>query len=235
VTPLQVSEAGIVDFGVTEAILPGSADIGHIGDGGLGDGTGRIGPIRPRADVLDVRRAAGTDKRDATRINADAIEPAVLDALASFYRDHYRLIADAVIRAQARHLAGKDNQRAELAAVEAELTKINQAIDRYLNAFENSTLEEEDLAARLAPVKIKTKQFRTRRDELADQLTDVPQPLPQEALARGRRPHLRVHHQRHRQPAESPHRSPDRRDQDYRGRPHHPRPKIRFEWVIASS
>src|SRR5690606_37370569 len=91
-----------------------------------------------------------TDKCDATRINADAIEPAVLDALSCFYRNHYRLIADAVIRAQAQHLAGEDNQRAELATVEAELTKTNQAIDRYLNAFENGTLEEEDLATRLA-------------------------------------------------------------------------------------
>ena len=124
-----------------------------------------------------------TDKCDATRINADAIEPAVLDALSNFYRDHYRLIADAVIRAQAQHLAGEDNQRAELASVEAELNKTNQSIDRYLNAFENGTLEEEDLAARLAGLKVKTKQLRSRRDELTDQLTDVPQPLPKAALS----------------------------------------------------
>ncbi len=124
-----------------------------------------------------------TDKCDATRINADAIEPAVLDALSSFYRDHHRLIADAITRAQAQHLAGEDNQRAELATIEAELTKTNQAIDRYLGAFENGTLDEEDLASRLATLKTKTKQLRTRRDELADQLTDAPQPLPKEALA----------------------------------------------------
>jgi site-specific DNA recombinase len=107
----------------------------------------------------------------------------VLDALSTFYRDHYRLIADAVIRAQAQHLAGEDNQRTELATVEAELTKTNQTIDGYLNAFENGTLGEEDLATRLATLKIKTKQLRTRRDELVDQLTDLPQPLPKEALA----------------------------------------------------
>lgn len=54
VTPLQVSEAAVVDFEVTDHILPGSADIGHIGDGGLGDGTGRIGPIRIPAESLEL-------------------------------------------------------------------------------------------------------------------------------------------------------------------------------------
>ena len=43
-------------------------------------------------------------------------------------------------------------------------------------------MEEEDLAARLAGLKVKTKQLRSRRDELADQITDVPQPLPKAAL-----------------------------------------------------
>ena len=123
-----------------------------------------------------------TDKCSATRINADSIEPAVLDALRSFYREHYRLIAEAVIRAQAQHLAGEDNQRAELATVEAELNKANQSIDRYLNAFENGSLQEDDLATRLAGLKVKTKQLRTRRDELTDQLTDAPQPLPETEL-----------------------------------------------------
>ncbi|WP_308200332.1 recombinase family protein [Kibdelosporangium philippinense] len=128
------------------------------------------------------RNRYDTTKCDATRINADSIETAVLNGLSSFYRDHYQLIADAVTRHQAQHLAGEDNQRAELATVEAELTKTNQAIDRYLNAFENGTLEEDDLAARLATLKTKTKQLRARRDELADQLADAPQPVPKAAL-----------------------------------------------------
>lgn len=129
------------------------------------------------------RNRYDTTKCNTTRINADSIESAVLNGLSSFYRNHYWLIANAVTRAQAQHLAGEDNQRAELATVEAELTKTNQAIDRYLNAFENGTLEEDDLAARLSTIKIKTKQLRARRDELADQLTDAPQPVPKATLA----------------------------------------------------
>lgn len=61
-----------------------------------------------------------TEKCDATRINADAVEPAVLEALGSFYRDHHSLIADAFTRAQAQHLASQDNQRDELGSVEAD-------------------------------------------------------------------------------------------------------------------
>jgi site-specific DNA recombinase len=123
-----------------------------------------------------------TAKCDATRINADAIEPAVLHALASFYRDHHQLIAEAVTSAQAQHLAGEDNQRAELAAIEVDLNKTNQSIDRYLNAFENGTLDEDDLASRLAGLKVKCKQLRTRRDELNEWITDVPTAPPVASL-----------------------------------------------------
>jgi site-specific DNA recombinase len=121
-------------------------------------------------------------KCDATRINADAVEPAVLTSLSSFYREHYRLIADAIVRAQAQHMAGEDHQRAELAAVEAELNKANQAIDRYLSAFENGKLEEDDLASRLAGLKAKTKQLRNRHDELISELADAPKALPEADL-----------------------------------------------------
>lgn len=119
---------------------------------------------------------------DATRINADTIEPAVLEALSSFYRDHHTLITDAVTRAQAQHLAAEDTQRAELTTVQTELIKTNHAIDRYLTAFENGTLQEDDLATRLAGLKTKTQQLRTRHDELTNQLIDTPQPLPPATL-----------------------------------------------------
>ncbi|WP_038520375.1 hypothetical protein [Amycolatopsis japonica] len=56
--------------------------------------------------------------------------------------------------------------------------KTNQSIDRYLNAFENGTLDEDDLASRFAGLKAKSKQLRTRRDELTDKITDVPAAPP---------------------------------------------------------
>jgi site-specific DNA recombinase len=115
-------------------------------------------------------------KCEAPRINADALEAAVFDALGGFYRDQHQLIAEAIDRAQAQHLAGREEQRAELAAVEAGLARRERAIDRYLTAFENGTLDEELLAERLAGLRDKVKRLRTRRDELTELISDVPAP-----------------------------------------------------------
>ncbi len=120
-----------------------------------------------------------TSRCNAPRINADALEAAVFDALSGFYRDQRQLIAEAIDRAQAQHLAGRREQRAELTTVEAELARLDRAIDRYLTAFENGTLEEELLAERLTGLRDKGKRLRTRRDELTEQIADLPaQPEP---------------------------------------------------------
>lgn len=63
-----------------------------------------------------------------------------------------------------------------------DLRKTNQSIDRYLNAFENGKLDEDDLASRFAGLKVKSKQLRTRRDELTDKITDVPAAPPAASL-----------------------------------------------------
>jgi site-specific DNA recombinase len=118
----------------------------------------------------------------AQRIDADAIEDAVTDALASFYRSQHALIADAIAAAQAIHAAPEEGRRAELAATEHELARTGAALDRYLPAFEDGTLDPEDLAGRLAQLKARSHQLRARRDELASGLTDVPAPPPPAAL-----------------------------------------------------
>ncbi len=51
----------------------------------------------------------------ASRLDADAVERAVITALGAFYRDQHGLIADAIAQAQASHAAAKDGHRAELA------------------------------------------------------------------------------------------------------------------------
>lgn len=92
----------------------------------------------------------------ATRLDADAVEHAVLAVLAGFYCNQHALIADAITAAQANHAAAQDGHRAELAAADRELARTGAAIDRYLAAFENGTLDPEDLAVRLARLKAKT-------------------------------------------------------------------------------
>jgi site-specific DNA recombinase len=122
-----------------------------------------------------------TTKCDGHRINADAVEQAVLDALASFYRDHHTLIADAVAEAQRQHRAGHDTQQAELASVEAKITETNGKIDRYLTAFENGTLDEELVGQRLAELRATSKQLHARREELAAAL-DAEPTVPEAAM-----------------------------------------------------
>jgi site-specific DNA recombinase len=110
---------------------------------------------------------------NASRLDADAIEDAVLAALVGFYRDQHDLIADAITAAQANHAAGQHYRRAELAATERDLARTGAAIDRYLVAFENGTLDPEDLAGRLAKLRARSGQLRARQDELAGQVASV--------------------------------------------------------------
>jgi site-specific DNA recombinase len=107
-------------------------------------------------------------------LNADAVDAAVLDALAGFYRTRHDLIADAVTHEQTQHRAAHADRHAELATVENEITKTGVAIDRYLTAFERGTMDEELVADRLTKLRAKTKQIRVRRDELTLALDDEP-------------------------------------------------------------
>ena len=120
----------------------------------------------------------------AARLDSDAVEHAVIGALASFYRDQHDLIADAITAAQASHAAAQDGRRAELAATEHDLARTARAIDRYLAAFENGTLDPEDLADRLAQLKARSCQLRARRDELAGDVAAIPTAPPATALRR---------------------------------------------------
>jgi site-specific DNA recombinase len=102
------------------------------------------------------------------------VDTAILDALAGFYRDQHTLITDAITDAQRQHQAAHADRHAELATVDAELTKTGQAIDRYLAAFERGTINEELVTERLIELRDKTKQLRLRHDELTLTLDDHP-------------------------------------------------------------
>ncbi|GGU47098.1 recombinase family protein [Lentzea flava] len=113
-------------------------------------------------------------KCDFTRLNADAVDTAVLNALTTFYRTRHDLIADAITHEQKQHQAAHADRHAELTAVDNELTKTGTAIDRYLTAFERGTINQELVAGRLTELRAKSKQLRVRRDELTLTLDDEP-------------------------------------------------------------
>ncbi len=123
-----------------------------------------------------------TAKCDQPRMDADAVDRAVLDALVSFYSTQRGLIQDAVGLARGRHQAKHGDRRAELAAVDAELSKCAQSIDRYLAAFERGSLDGELLSERLAELRASAGRLRDRRDGLAQALDDVPEAPASEAL-----------------------------------------------------
>jgi site-specific DNA recombinase len=93
-----------------------------------------------------------------------------------------RLDADAIAQAQASHAATADGKRAELAAAERELARTSAATDRYLAAFENGSLDPEDLAPRLAHLKAWTAQLHARHHELAAQIAAAPTAPPAATL-----------------------------------------------------
>lgn len=114
------------------------------------------------------------NKCDFKRLNADAVDAAVLDALAGFHRTQHDLIAHAITHEQTQHQAANADRNAELTTIENEITKTGQAIDRYLTAFERGTMDEDLLTHRLTELRTKTKQLRARRDELTPALDDAP-------------------------------------------------------------
>ncbi|MFE3254590.1 recombinase zinc beta ribbon domain-containing protein [Nocardia sp. NPDC059091] len=115
-----------------------------------------------------------TDKCDFTRLDADSVDAAVLEALSNFYRTRHDLISQAIHAQKRHHRDASSDTRAELATISAELAKAQQAIDRYLNAFENGTLDPELLAGRLGELRTKTTQLATRRDQLTAALASEP-------------------------------------------------------------
>ena len=95
VTPLQLSEAGAVDLVVTDHILPGCADIGHTGDGCLGDGTGEFGLIA-RSRAGPTRRSAHRIRSARRRVDAARLEdllaqPDLPDLTAPWTPEDWRL------------------------------------------------------------------------------------------------------------------------------------------------
>jgi site-specific DNA recombinase len=135
--------------------------------------TGRQGR-KYRYYTCFTRNRYGSDRCDAPRLDADAIDHAVLEALAGFYREQHTLIADAIKRAQQAHRNARGDLRAELATVDTELTQTDRAIDRYLTAFERGTLDEETIGERLAKLRTQQKQLRNRHTELTDQIAREP-------------------------------------------------------------
>lgn len=111
-------------------------------------------------------------------IDADLLDQAIQQALIDFYSRTD--IIDAAVSAVLAHRAEGEHQREEeLKAVTGQITTTQAAIDRYLTAFENGTLDERACGHRVRDLTVKLDQLRTRRDELTEQTaTPIASPSP---------------------------------------------------------
>lgn len=114
------------------------------------------------------RAQYGTGNRACrgSRVRADHLEEAVIDALVAAYDD-----LDLFERAIDRAVEEVDRQQPqladELASVEAQIRDTTAAIDRYLRAFESGTMPDTVCAPRLEELSERRQKLSDYRDELA--------------------------------------------------------------------
>jgi len=78
-------------------------------------------------------------------------------------------VAEAELRARIRH----DRHQGELAALDAELAKVESGIDRYLRAFETGTMPETVCGERVKTLAAQSSALRSRQEELADEMDNA--------------------------------------------------------------
>ncbi len=129
-------------------------------------GTSAVGNrYRYRYYTCFTRQRYGTKYCDAERLPAEELDAAVLDALLHVY-ERTDLFDKAVAAARRRARSERCNHEQELAVVDAGITKAEDAIERYLSAFESATLSEAQCGKRLEGLATKVRDLRDRREEL---------------------------------------------------------------------
>ena len=152
-------------------------------------GTAATGKLRRyRYYTCFARTRYGPAGCTAARIDADLLDRAVQQALIDFY-SRTDFISAAIAAEQTRRADGNHRHHAELHTMTGKITATEKAIDRYLTAFENGTLDERACGHRIRDLTIKLDQLRTRRDEL-NQLTCNPPSPPSPQAVQQLRDHL---------------------------------------------
>ncbi len=129
------------------------------------------------------RQRYGTSTCPAERLPADQLEAALIEALIATY-ERADLIEQAVANTRQQAGTQRNDHQAELDKVTADLHATEDAIDRYLTAFEHNTLPEDECGPRVQRLCIRRDELRERQDELRDLLATTNITAPDErALA----------------------------------------------------
>ncbi len=111
------------------------------------------------------RQRAGRHGCDADRLPAGELDQAVLDALVETYTNS-EIIEAALREAQERSVAEQAEREQELAPVNAELRKAEDARERYFRAFESAAMSEAECGTRIRTLGDKITELRCRLSEL---------------------------------------------------------------------
>ena len=117
------------------------------------------------------RQKYGRKACDGERLPREKLERAVLHQLASVYRDE-RLVGDALARATAEAAKRRPEFEQRLASISAEITRAEQSLERYYEAFEQGKLSPERCEDRLTRLQVRLDDLRAQEAELSLQAPD---------------------------------------------------------------
>ena len=128
----------------------------------------RWGGDRPPQPVLRLHGPPkyGPKACDGERLPRENLEAAVLRQLAPVYRDE-QLIADALAKATAEAERGLPELKQRLASISAEITRAEQALERYYEAFEQGKLSPERCEQRLSRLQSRLRDLHAQEAELS--------------------------------------------------------------------
>ena len=134
-------------------------------------GTSAVGN-RYRYYTCFTRQRYGIKFCNAERLPAEELDAAILDSLLHVY-EQTDLFDKAVSATRHRARSRRANHDKELVVIDAEITKAEDAIERYLSAFEAGTLSEAQCGKRLEQLAAKVSELRARREELVVAIEQV--------------------------------------------------------------
>jgi site-specific DNA recombinase len=117
------------------------------------------------------RQKYGPKACDGERLAREKIETAVIDQLATLYRDE-QVISEAFARANAEAEKRRPEFEQRLASISAEITRAEQALERYYEAFEQGKLSAERCEDRLVRLQVRLDDLRAQEAELSLQAPD---------------------------------------------------------------
>ncbi len=113
------------------------------------------------------RSRYGVDHCGAPRIDADALDAKVLDAVQDFYTNRLDQARCAIAAEHAHHQQARAGYEGELAAIEEQLAAKETIVDRYLGEYEDNKIDRDTVARRIEKISEQIRQLGHRRDELA--------------------------------------------------------------------